>query len=1227
MRRWCHRRGLAQQAEEWDRNNAGEVKVANSGAVLSRGSSRNLGSVALPDASGAAAAGAPARGGPMGKKPSALVGTRIVDGVEEVKVRWADQDESTWMGRDAFAAKFGKTTLTKLHAAFAKHDDAWKGSAISEAVADKRWPARARSSTGTKNWSQVEVNGTLIKLGDTVKVLVEQNYDNVEHEQDYENFGLAIVEELWDDLEEVEDNGEPRKKFGARWFHRARDTVLKTMATALSEDHIYAPDPRRVYLDKRPAGQEIYQAQDVSAILGRATCVCKNDVTAAALGTADFYYSLTYDPDQMVFQDIDESSPYPLVHPESDAPKRKAKPKKAKQPASRTISVCDVYAGTGGMGYMDTEMKRGGKDVTLETKWAVDFDESAVASWKRNRPEVHAYHMSVDDFLFLVKKWDDLSERFENWTPDSDDEDEDEEEEEKPEEEEEPAQEEAEEEEEEGGNSRRSRRAVKAVDRMEIDDDKSRYNKWLAGAKGRQAKEQQEKKQGAAAAKLKEALAQAEREPDAEETLALLRQAVKLGTGSQLGGAELKRAKELLEGRAAAESAETTTKQLLEASATAEAEVAAEADVIREEKKELAAAVAASVAEAEASSDTKVFIGAETFAGVKPGFAFRTGEQGPGYYRDKTQEDALAEKLSKVANGKKQEWAWSRDVPYRVDTAELPVYKGKPEAKGEPLMTLALGTEFTSKKGTFTVTGDSWIKVTKSSGIGLNVHAAWVPMKVQEKTLVEEVEEEIKEESDEEEYEIEKIVEMRVKQEGKVDVKNHPFRRGQAGKGDVGDIEFKIRWKGWDSSFDEWKTEEQISAPAVMSAWVKLVNREGRVPRPGQCDLVCGGPPCQGVSGFNRFRNDENPLGDPKNRQMLVFYELVNTLNPTWSLLENVADVFKFPRTWAGIYGRFAISRNIELGYQCRTGFMVAGMFGVAQYRLRCFIWGARSGEPLPNFPMPTHRVVKRATVMPKELNQLMVRAPSTRRLWREVRMGDILRDMPEIENEELRDERPYEGLNPRWTAELERDSKQSGTQYSNPERVLAYYRTGAGKELLNHVPLKMNADDKFRAEHTPFIKGANWEDMGELSKDKRSTLRHFKWYPDKDNNIHGEKLPPGDGRSHQKCIIPQYAVNSKIKTTGKKESLGRAWWDEIYSTCICRMQIHSHKNQVPHCVPSPPVLRLCSDTGVPAASTPARRALSRRASTRACKASPTLTSSAVRMARCFPHKRTRLLM
>ena len=349
-----------------------------------------------------------------------------------------------------------------------------------------------------------------------------------------------------------------------------------------------------------------------------------------------------------------------------------------------------------------------------------------------------------------------------------------------------------------------------------------------------------------------------------------------------------------------------------------------------------------------------------------------------------------------------------------------------------------------------------------------------------------------------------------------------------------------------------------------MADWVKLVNKEGRVPRPGQCDLICGGPPCQGVSGFNRFRNDTNPLGDPKNRQMLIFYELVKQLDPTWSLLENVADIFKFPSSWAGIYGRFAISRNIELGYQCRPGFCVAGTFGVAQYRLRCFIWGAKEGEVLPGFPMPTHRAVRRNTVMPVELQGCLVKAPADRRLWREVRMGDILQDFPEIANEEKRDEIPYEGVNPKWAAEKARDTKERGTVYSDPKRVLAYYRKGAGSTIHNHNPFMMNADDKFRAEHIPLRKGADWDTLGELSKDKRNTLRKFKWHAEKDNNVYGEKLPPGDGRDPSKCIVPQYAVNSRVNNRGFKHALGRAWWDEIYPTCICRMQIHSHKNQHP---------------------------------------------------------------
>ena len=98
---------------------------------------------------------------------------------------------------------------------------------------------------------------------------------------------------------------------------------------------------------------------------------------------------------------------------------------------------------------------------------------------------------------------------------------------------------------------------------------------------------------------------------------------------------------------------------------------------------------------------------------------------------------------------------------------------------------------------------------------------------------------------------------------------------------------------------------------------------------------------------------------------------------------------------------------------------------------------------------------------------------------------------------------------------------------------IRRYYRQGAGKTLLNHVPWPCNADDKYRSEHIPFKKGAHWKDLGELSKDGRSTVRPFKWYAEKDNNVHGEKLPPGDG-------APQLSVPSHVSRAADR----RPPWD-----------------------------------------------------------------------------------
>ena len=106
----------------------------------------------------------------------------------------------------------------------------------------------------------------------------------------------------------------------------------------------------------------------------------------------------------------------------------------------------------------------------------------------------------------------------------------------------------------------------------------------------------------------------------------------------------------------------------------------------------------------------------------------------------------------------------------------------------------------------------------------------------------------------------------------------------------------------------------------------------------GDVDFICGGPPCQGVSGFNRFRNQDAPLDDVKNRQLLVFMDIIEYLKPSHVLMENVVDILKFA---GGFLGRYAIGCLVSMNYQARLGMMAAGSYGLPQYRMRVFLWGA----------------------------------------------------------------------------------------------------------------------------------------------------------------------------------------------------------------------------------------------------------------------------------------------
>ncbi|KAF9588453.1 hypothetical protein IFM89_010212, partial [Coptis chinensis] len=152
----------------------------------------------------------------------------------------------------------------------------------------------------------------------------------------------------------------------------------------------------------------------------------------------------------------------------------------------------------------------------------------------------------------------------------------------------------------------------------------------------------------------------------------------------------------------------------------------------------------------------------------------------------------------------------------------------------------------------------------------------------------------------------------------------------------------------------------------------------------GDVDVICGGPPCQGISSNNRVRNTAEPLNDEKNRQLVVFMDIVQFLKPRYVLMENVVDLLKFSN---GFLGKYAVSRLVSMDYQARLGIMAAGAYGLPQFRARAFLWGARPSE---------RNVVAYDESDPKKLKEALV-------------LHNAISDLPSVTNDEHRDERPYE--------------------------------------------------------------------------------------------------------------------------------------------------------------------------------------------------------------------------
>ncbi|CAL9237888.1 unnamed protein product, partial [Arabidopsis halleri] len=348
---------------------------------------------------------------------------------------------------------------------------------------------------------------------------------------------------------------------------------------------------------------------------------------------------------------------------------------------------------------------------------------------------------------------------------------------------------------------------------------------------------------------------------------------------------------------------------------------------------------------------------------------------------------------------------------------------------------------------------------------------------------------------------------------------------------------FKVHWKGYDNEDENtWEPYDGLrKCKEKVKEFVTKGFKSKLLPLPGDVHIVCGGPPCQGLSGFNRFRNKDQPLQDEKNNQVTVFMDIIDYLKPKYVLMENVVSLLGFAK---GFVGRYAVARLVNKNYQARLGIMAAGAYGVPQCRYRVFLWGAQPSEKLPPYPLPTHKMAttRKESVVPKKFKELKVGYNrSDLQLKTALTLGDAISDLPEVTNFEERDARNYD-IEPETEFQKFISLPRADTLISNGEEE-SHLRI-----LYDHQPLQMNKDDYQRACNIRKKKGAYFIDLGGVVFEDK-TVRI-------DPSVERVILPSG------KPMVPNYAVTYR---DGKsKKPFGRLWYDEIINTVVTRAQPHN---------------------------------------------------------------------
>jgi DNA (cytosine-5)-methyltransferase 1 len=212
--------------------------------------------------------------------------------------------------------------------------------------------------------------------------------------------------------------------------------------------------------------------------------------------------------------------------------------------------------------------------------------------------------------------------------------------------------------------------------------------------------------------------------------------------------------------------------------------------------------------------------------------------------------------------------------------------------------------------------------------------------------------------------------------------------------------------------------------------------------RPGELDLLMGGPPCQGFSIIGA-----RVVHDVRNDLFRDFLRIGKALEPRCMVIENVPGLATLAQ---GAILRAILEGFQDLGYSCSFAELLAAQYGVPQMRWRMVFVAFRNDlgiAPAMGFPRPTHgrrgigELIPNCTIPPADWAGFV----TTR---------EAIGDLPPVEaGQEV--------------------SEYTGRPASAYQREM---RAGLKKQLYNHYAPRMSAQNLARI--AALKEGQDWRDL-----------------------------------------------------------------------------------------------------------------------------------------------------